>query len=541
MTAFQNELFSPTNSASLSAEVLTPGADHSANEITQFDMIDQLVGQFREREQAICSAKSFLSEAMRMGVMSYFLDGMRLVYGNEYRPCIPDDEKAAIACLRVEYWNRLLNEAQIFDLMPASKREKARAQFSGLDCPPFDESTVRPTMQDLLSQRKTFFAERVDGIFQSLSRTHVTNSPAGFSKKMILSGVFSSDGYLSSSKAAVISDLRGVVGRLMGRGEPKEYGTRLLLERIYRHSIGKKVSIDGGAFTVVAHKVGTVHFEVAPEVAVELNSILAHLYPLAIPSKFRTAPKKPRVGSFDLKMERLPLEVIDLLSSMEYRREFYRMSFYAKSKDAVSKTVRVLEEVGADISFSNDKHTAWVTFDYEAGPVLEQLIYGGVVPEQVSYQFFPTKSQIGEEAASRLDMVEGGRYCEPSAGVGDLAQYLPKESTICIELAQVRAKVLAAKGYNTIQADFLDWAELNSHERFDGILMNPPFSKGRALAHLKAASTLLMPLGRIVAILPASMINTQPLDGFDHQWSDVYVDQFEGTAVRVAILTATTK
>lgn len=541
MTAFQKELFNPEQTASFAAEVLSAGLDHRANEITQFDLIDQLIGQFRAREDAIISAKAFLVEAERMGVMSYFIDGMRLAYGNDYRPCIPDDDKAAIACLRVEYWNRLLNDAEIFDLMPAAKRSKARAQFSGLDCPPFDESTVRPTMQDLLSQRKTFFAERVDGIFQSLSRTHVTNSPAGFSKKMILSGVFSSDGYLDYSKAAVISDLRGVVGRLMGRGEPKEYGTRLLLERIYRTAIGKKVSIDGGAFTVVTHKVGTVHFEVAPEVAVELNSILAHLYPLAIPSKFRTAPKKSKVGSFDLKMERLPLEVIDLLSSMEYRRDFYRLSLYAKSQDAVSKTVQVLEEVGAEISFSSDKHTAWVTFDYEAGTVLEQLIYGGVVPERVSYQFFPTKSEIGEEAASCLNVVEGRRYCEPSAGVGDLAQYLPKDSTVCIELAQVRAKVLAAKGYNTIQADFLEWSERNSHERFDGFLMNPPFSKGRAMAHLKAASMLLKPEGCIVAILPASMIKTQPLDGFVHQWSDVFVDQFEGTAVRVAILTAIAK
>ena len=119
-----------------------------------------------------------------------------------------------------------------------------------------------------------------------------------------------------------------------------------------------------------------------------------------------------------------------------------------------------------------------------------------------------------------------------------MARFLPKESTACIELADVRAKVLSAKGYTTIKADFLAWAAENSHVRFDGFLMNPPFSKGRALAHLVAASTLLDPAGRLVAILPASMINTTPLDGFDHEWSEVFTDQFEGTTVRVAILTA---
>lgn len=539
MTAFQNELFRLDESASVAPEVVAAGADDVANEITQFDLIDQLLGQFRQRENAIHATKAFIENAKQMGVLSYFIDGMRMTFGNEYRPCLPTDANAAIACLRIEYWNRLLNDAEIFDLMPAAKRDKARKQFSGIDCPPFDESTVRPTMQDLLQQRKTFFAERVDGIFQSLSKTHVTNSPAGFSKKMILSGVFDSDGYLSSSKAAVINDLRGVVGRLTGRGEPKEYGTSLLLNRIYKTQIGKKLSIDGGAFTVVAHKVGTVHFEIAPEVAVELNNILAHLYPLAIPSRFRIASKKTRIGSFDLKLERLPMEVIDLLSAMEYRRDYYTLNLFAKSKDSISKTTQVLEEIGAELSFNRDKTIAWVKFDYEAGPVIEQLIYTGVVPEQASYQFYPTKSQIGEEAARRLDIELGKRYCEPSAGVGNLAQYLPIETTLCIELAQVRAKVLEAKGYHTVRADFLEWAVRNCDQRFDGILMNPPFSKGRALAHLQAASTLISREGKIVAILPASMVNKQPLDGFDHEWSEIYVDQFEGTSVRVVILTAT--
>ena len=177
-------------------------------------------------------------------------------------------------------------------------------------------------------------------------------------------------------------------------------------------------------------------------------------------------------------------------------------------------------------------------FDYDARSVLDQLIFGGVVPEQASYQFYPTRSSIAEVAAEKLAVTDGRKYCEPSAGTGDLARFLPKESTACIELADVRAKVLSAKGYTTIKADFLAWAAENSHVRFDGFLMNPPFSKGRALAHLVAASTLLDPAGRLVAILPASMINTTPLDGFDHEWSEVFTDQFEGTTVRVAILTA---
>lgn len=535
MTAFQHNLFSTPQGEVVQAEVIAAGDHQSSAGLAQFDMIDQLLGQFRQREADIEATKAFFESANKMGVMNYFIDGARLSYGSDYHPFIPTDSETAKTCLRIEFWTRLLNETQIFDVMPSAKRIQARAQFSGLECPPFDETTVRPTMESLLQQRATFFSERVDGIFRGLSGEHVTNSPAGFSKKMILANVLR-DGYVCEHKGGLISDLRGVVGRLSGRGEPTEYGTRQLIGKLHRQYPGKKVALDGGAFYVTIYKNGNAHFEVTPEVAVELNSILAHLYPLAIPAQFRTAPKKPKVGSFELKTERLPMGVIDLLTCLEYRGEHYMLYTYSKSEEFVAQTISVLEEVGAEITRSGSY--VYVRFDYEPRSVLDQLIFGGVVPEQASYQFYPTRGEIAEVAAGKLDITKGRSYCEPSAGTAELAKHLPQATTTCIELADVRAKVLAAKGYKTIKADFLAWAAENSHVRFDGILMNPPFSKGRALAHLVAASTLLDPAGRLVAILPASMINTTPLDGFDHEWSEVFTDQFEGTTVRVAILTA---
>lgn len=537
MTAYQSLAFNFDEAAAVEPEVLHPSAYSGASVLTHFDKIDQMLGQFRQRESAIEETKSYIDNAVKMGVINYFIEGSTLTYGSDYRPFIPNDVESAKACLRVEFWNRLLSEAQIFEVMPTAKREQARAQFAGLNCPAFDETTVRPTIQNLLQQRSTFFSERVDGIFRGLSGDHVTNSPAGFSKKMILSHVHS-DGYVETHKSGIISDLRGVVGRLTGRGEPSEYGTRKLLGQVYRNHVGKKVAIDGGAFYVTLFKNGNAHFEVAPEVAVELNSILATLYPMAIPARFRTSSKKPKTGNFVLKTQRLPMGVIDLISTLENRRDFYSMYVYSKEEHFISQAITVLEDIGAEVTRSGDRSNVYVKFDYDARPVIDQLVFGGVVPEQASYQFYPTRNAIGQAAASKLGIQVGRAYCEPSAGTGDLAQFLPRESTTCIELADVRVKVLQAKGFNTVKADFLAWVAANPDTRFDGILMNPPFSKGRALAHLVAASSVLTIQGRMVAILPASMINTSPLPGFDHEWSEVFVDQFEGTAVRVAILTA---
>ena len=264
MTAFQHNLFSTTQAEVVQPEVIVAGDHQSSAGLAQYDMIDQLLGQFRQRESDIDATKAFFDSANKMGVMNYFIDGARLVYGSDYRPFIPTDSDTAKACLRIEFWNRLLNETQIFEVMPSAKRIQARAQFSGLECPPFDETTVRPTMENLLQQRATFFSERVDGIFRGLSGEHVTNSPAGFSKKMILANVLR-DGYVCEHKGGLISDLRGVVGRLSGRGEPSVYGTRQLIGKLHRQYPGKKVALDGGAFYVTVYKNGNAHFEVTPE------------------------------------------------------------------------------------------------------------------------------------------------------------------------------------------------------------------------------------------------------------------------------------
>lgn len=540
MTAYQQaQLFAAQESNEVPADRISISDSDAPSALTQTDLIDQLIGSYRQREHAILETAEHIRHAISQGVMDYFLEGMRLVHGPDLRCAVPTDADAAKAALRAEFWNRLLSQTQIFEAMPAKKRVEARKQFSGLECPPFDESTVRPTIETLLAQRADFFSERVDNIFQGLSKSHVTNAPHGFSKKLILANVFDKLGFTSSYKIGLISDLRGVVGRLTRRGEPTEYATRQLFDRLYASKIGQKVAIDGGAFFVTVYRAGTVHFEVAQEVAVELNCILAARYPHAIPSKFRTAPKKRQAQSFDLKMERLSMGAIAIIADMRFYKAMQgSSSIFSKASCDVAKAIEVLESLGATVRLSPSKNDLYAEFDYDPSEVIEQIIFSGVVPEKVSYQFYATKGSIGAEAARRLDAQPGMKCCEPSAGTGDLAGFLPQESTLCIELAPVRAKVLEAKGFKTIKADFLEWASENPAVRFDRILMNPPFSKGRAKAHLIAAAGMLKDGGRLVAILPASMINTSPLDGFDHEWSEVFEDQFEGAAVRVAILTA---
>ena len=112
---------------------------------------------------------------------------------------------------------------------------------------------------------------------------------------------------------------------------------------------------------------------------------------------------------------------------------------------------------------------------------------------------------------------------------------MPSTRTICVEISDLHCQILKAKGYATVQADFL---KFTSDKPFDRIVMNPPFSEGRWQAHLQHAASMLATDGRLVAILPASAKGKPVLEGFDHQYSAVLENQFAGTSVDVVILAA---
>ncbi|MFD2271810.1 methyltransferase [Undibacterium arcticum] len=107
--------------------------------------------------------------------------------------------------------------------------------------------------------------------------------------------------------------------------------------------------------------------------------------------------------------------------------------------------------------------------------------------------------------------------------------------TRCIEISELHCKILAAKGFDVARADFIDWAAKTA-DRFDRIVMNPPFSDGRALTHLLAAAELVASGGRIVAVLPASLNGKDVLPGWCVTWSEVFEGEFAGTSVSVVIL-----
>lgn len=149
-----------------------------------------------------------------------------------------------------------------------------------MKAPEFEENAVRATLSELLFSRQKFFSERVDGIFRSLSRSHVTNRPEGFSKRMVIENMFDQWGHSNYDRTGYVDDLRKVVAKFMGRDATGLNTTNKILT-IARARPGEWVAVDGGALRVKAFLKGTIHLEIHPDMAWRLNDILAFLHPAA--------------------------------------------------------------------------------------------------------------------------------------------------------------------------------------------------------------------------------------------------------------------
>jgi len=529
-----------------------------------FDLFDTLMSQYRATRARVEAMAEAVSRKECDGVLRYFIAGNC----DEQKYTLPNTVGAlfalepAIAQLDADFWDRALKLTDVLDLMPQKRRQEwyeqircpmgrkgnqYRREAELPRIPEFTEDNVRTTLESLIAMRGKFFAERVDGIFQRLSREHVTNCPQGFGKRMILLRAINSYGHTDHDTSGYINDLRCVVAKFMGRDEPSYNATDTLIQAC-KHRAGKWVSIDGGALRMRVYAgVGTAHLEVHPDMAWRLNGVLASLYPQAIPAEFRERPKRAKKAKEVALMNRpLPFKVLDLLARMKegYERvdnprwnesklrripNTRQFDFGDKDPTAVAEAERVLTAIGG-VYVKRGGGGHWA-FDYEVGPVLSDIVCSGVVPDHRSHQFYPTPESVAKLAIDAAGIEAGHACLEPSAGIGGLADLMPKDRTTCVEISPLHAKVLQAKGHTVICGDFLN----QPVQKFDRIVMNPPFDQGRWQAHLQHAAAMVAPGGRLVAILPASARGKDLLPGFAVSWSDVIANEFAGTSVSVVI------
>lgn len=533
------------------------------------DLIDGLLGQYQHMRAKVERVAAVMSSPDLDGALNYFAEaaGKNDRHLSASTVSSMFDLDGAIAHLNASYWSKAMHLTDVLDAMPQARRDAWHAQilnpmgvkkdryaksYDVEPIPEFNAENARGTLLALLSQRETFFAERVDGIFRAMSRTHVTNAPEGFGRRMILAGAINVYGMPDHSTCGVINDLRCVIAKFMGRDDPG-YDASTGVVRYARERRGEWLPVDGGALRIRCYAVGTAHLEVHPDMAWRLNCILAKLHPLAIPSSFRERPKK-KVKDFVMVSRPLPFAVLNRLGKLTAARDRNASQGWrddvwvkvpgcydllaAESSTVAGEVDRILESLGGTPVAG--KGFRWA-FDYNPLDAIQEILASGCLPDQKAHQFYPTPAKLARIAVdfAMEGATEAMEWLEPEAGMGGIADHMPKERTTCIEISPLHCKVLESKGYSVIPGDFLQWlpGDNLTSSSFDRIVMNPPFSEGRWQAHLNHAADCLADAGRLVAILPASA-RGKDLPGLRCEWHGPFDNEFAGTSVSVCILVA---
>ena len=146
---------------------------------------------------------------------------------------------------------------------------------------------------------------------------------------------------------------------------------------------------------------------------------------------------------------------------------------------------------------------------------------------QEGNDYFATPEPLGLKMVEWADLKPNEKALEPSAGHGAIARWFPENiSGTSIEPSDLLSSKLkmVTPGHKVIQGRFED---LNIQNKFDAIVMNPPFgSSGKtAMDHIEKAFVHLREGGRIVAIVPNGPAMQKRMDtflyGFDEKGKSI--------------------
>lgn len=138
---------------------------------------------------------------------------------------------------------------------------------------------------------------------------------------------------------------------------------------------------------------------------------------------------------------------------------------------------------------------------------LKQALEAGLsVNQRTKKQAFYTPESLAAQMARMLQIKPEDRVLEPSAGYGALAKAANRftVNVDCIENDPEAVKHLRAFSYRVVEADFLSVDPPS--DKYDKVIMNPPFAKGQDIKHVLHAFEFLKPGGVLVSVMSSSVL-----------------------------------
>lgn len=162
--------------------------------------------------------------------------------------------------------------------------------------------------------------------------------------------------------------------------------------------------------------------------------------------------------------------------------------------------------------------------------------------EYSDHNYYPTPKEAITVMLYEANIEENMTLLEPSAGngaiVNEIKTMFPSISICSYEIDEERAK-----NSNSICFDFM---KVDTEIKYDRIVMNPPFSEGRWYKHVIHAFNMLLPGGRLVAIIPFGGAIEKD---YETEWKEIYKNNFvneielkagtfkhEGTMIKTKII-----
>lgn len=151
-------------------------------------------------------------------------------------------------------------------------------------------------------------------------------------------------------------------------------------------------------------------------------------------------------------------------------------------------------------------------------------------------QLFETPPDLARRVVQFAGIEPAHAVLEPSAGTGRLLRELPASCrVVAVELNHELATALRA-GFPSVDVRCADFLEVGpSLGSFDRVIMNPPFAGAADIAHVQAARRLLVPGGRLVAIVAGGPRQESALRAEAEHWERLPSGTFAGTAVVAAL------
>lgn len=221
------------------------------------------------------------------------------------------------------------------------------------------------------------------------------------------------------------------------------------------------------------------------------------------------------------KLLQIPDDVRDVL-----RRSFFSETSVALPPELLARPLyeavsKVLDAAGGKWNRAMKAHV----FPQGVNPsevFAEALQTGTIVREKQTRQAFYTPPVIADLVAKRAEIREGLDVLEPSAGGGALAdaalKFSPRNLTL-VEIDSRACDALVARYQKLLRvrvlcADFLTRTPrtgIETHKQqndllvHDRVLMNPPFTDGQEVEHVRHAFRFLKNGGRLVAIMSGAI------------------------------------